>query len=50
MIADGGVAAGTEQFANALDGGVKATTEQGFSGIFDVLVADSGTGHVREPG
>ena len=48
MIADGGVATRTEQLTDALNGGVKAAAKQGFSGIFDVLVADSGTGH-REP-
>ena len=45
MLADGGVAAGAEQFAHALDGGIEAAPKQGFSGILDFFVTDSRTGH-----
>ena len=45
MLADGGVAAGAEQFAHALNGGIETAPEQAFSGILDFFVTDSGTGH-----
>ncbi|MFO1421298.1 MAG: hypothetical protein U1F59_10290 [Candidatus Competibacteraceae bacterium] len=45
VLADGRVAAGTEQFAHALDRRVEAASEQGFGGGSNFFVADSGTGH-----
>lgn len=45
VLADGGVAAGAEQFAHALDRRIEATSEQGFGSGSNFFVADSGTGH-----
>ena len=45
VLADGGVAAGAEQFAHALDRRVEAASEQSFGGGSNFFVADSGTGH-----